>query len=923
MRKIRGGEKAKEKVEGEKQKQKTHWWVRTNVGAAEGSREAVNSDPSIETKNDVLSSAPPSNTTSATAADAPCADPPIADNLSETDDPTHSQEVVPSDPISYWDMAAERLREEKLEVYKAFEEIRKDIPREEGVLAATMMDVVNKHKETMEERQWSLPFKVRGREVKIREQLDGVLKAVRVFKDFGSGLAALDPVHAGIPWAAVNLVLQVALNDSEQTEAALEGLSEISLIISRYTEVEAIYLMNKDTTSLKKDFEECLINLYMNVLEYQVVTACHCKSNTFNRQIRDKKLHDIIEEQDRKMDRKMEEIRRNLQLVANESKRRENQDLLNWICNVDPLPDHKRILEGAKLGSDYAGSGQWLFDHPAFLNWSSSDSGAILAFWLHGPVGSGKSSLVSRVIEWHLGRAMANGNEQVAYFYCSKRQGQLEGSEPKCILQSLVRQLAWSPQDSTIANPIKVAWNNGKRSKEDKLSLNDCSKILSELSTRCRRTTIILDALDECADPIELLQHLKSLSGKKNVTLSLFVSSRNEVEVSKVLENCPTINLESNNTSKDIEYFIRHEVEDKPPYARLLSGRFPELEAKLIDVLYCRAQGSFQWVTLQLAIFYPKHPSINPDDVKAKLKRLDSEVGIPKLNTVYDEIYETNTRDGAKIKEDAMRAFKFVLCSQGPLKATELAEAVSIDPDGSSRSYVDRDYVLQICSNLIIVEERDVVQLAHLSVREYLQNSPRFTDTYSDLQAHTQAAESCLAYLTHSYTKFSETYFNGGGFGGYAILYWPFHCEGAGENRRKESSLRKLFTNLLLSEEVGEAYIEWIKALLNPSTSRYLSYSESSRLMDAISSPPSALFAACVWGFSEVISDASGKGSASLAESNANNLQCLHIASKHGHEAVVRLLLEHKTDVNVKDRDVRYVLEHGGTMRVDDVTGRL
>jgi len=187
---------------------------------------------------------------------------------------------------------------------------------------------------------------------------------------------------------------------------------------------------------------------------------------------------------------------------------------------------------------------------------------------------------------------MANGNEQVAYFYCSKRQGQAEGSEPKRIMQSLVRQLAWSPQDSTIANPIKVAWRDGKRSKEDTLSLTECSEILSNFAGRYRRTTIILDALDECSDPNGLLRILKDLSGKKNGTLTYFVSSRNEVNVSQVLENCSAISLESNDVSEDIEYFIRHEVADKPQDARLLSGKYPDLETQLMNKLYGHAQGS-------------------------------------------------------------------------------------------------------------------------------------------------------------------------------------------------------------------------------------------------------------------------------------------------------------------------------------------
>lgn len=86
------------------------------------------------------------------------------------------------------------------------------MPNAETVLTADMMmNVIKKHIETMEQRQSSLPFKVRGREIKIREQFNKIVKAVQVFKDFGSSLAGLDPIHAGIPWAAVNLVLQVWL----------------------------------------------------------------------------------------------------------------------------------------------------------------------------------------------------------------------------------------------------------------------------------------------------------------------------------------------------------------------------------------------------------------------------------------------------------------------------------------------------------------------------------------------------------------------------------------------------------------------------------------------------------------------------------------------------------------------------------------
>ena len=119
----------------------------------------------------------------------------------------------------------------------------------------------------MEDRQWSLPFKVRGRDIKIRTQLDSIWKVLQIFIKAGSSVAASDPIHVGIPWASTTVILRGALNDSAQNAAALEGLALIAPVIARYSEVEMIYLRESDVT-LKNDFENCLIELYTSILIY-------------------------------------------------------------------------------------------------------------------------------------------------------------------------------------------------------------------------------------------------------------------------------------------------------------------------------------------------------------------------------------------------------------------------------------------------------------------------------------------------------------------------------------------------------------------------------------------------------------------------------------------------------------------------------
>ncbi len=121
--------------------------------------------------------------------------------------------------------------------------------------------------------------------MKIRNRLDTVLKVLQMFKDFGSVFSQMDPVHVGIPWAGVNIILQGALNDSEQHFAALGGLAQVSPIVARYTEVEVMYIQEKNTR-LEKEFEKGIVSLYTEILKYQVAAACHCRSFTFQRFLR-------------------------------------------------------------------------------------------------------------------------------------------------------------------------------------------------------------------------------------------------------------------------------------------------------------------------------------------------------------------------------------------------------------------------------------------------------------------------------------------------------------------------------------------------------------------------------------------------------------------------------------------------------------
>lgn len=113
---------------------------------------------------------------------------------------------------SRWSRALEQLRKEKPRLYDSFEFLRpetSDLSNDPEKVASKLFDVVEKKRLQLESRRWTLPFKIRGRTKSIKSSLDTLFKCIQAVKDVGSAAASLDPIHAGIPWACVSVVLDV------------------------------------------------------------------------------------------------------------------------------------------------------------------------------------------------------------------------------------------------------------------------------------------------------------------------------------------------------------------------------------------------------------------------------------------------------------------------------------------------------------------------------------------------------------------------------------------------------------------------------------------------------------------------------------------------------------------------------------------
>jgi ankyrin repeat protein len=306
-----------------------------------------------------------------------------------------------------------------------------------------------------------------------------------------------------------------------------------------------------------------------------------------------------------------------------------------------------------------------------------------------------------------------------------------------------------------------------------------------------------------------------------------------------------------------------------------------------------------------LALFISvERPIKNPTDVETKLQALESSTGekiMDRLRKAYDEIYQRNTEDEPRSQELARRAYKWILCSFRTLTIDELQHAVAVDKDMTDTWVRETSgYLLDICSNFIVVDQYGNVQFAHQSVREYLEKREmNNAQEFADVEAHTQVAKTCLAFLNLSDPEVSQVtqFRGGGGFPGYAVLYWAEHCRLAGPIK---GDLRMFFDDFILKGRSDTNYAKWLRQV---SIGRItLSYGPPLREMieSVISLPPNPFFAGCTWGFHDAVEHSLSKENTKFQWYRDRGLL---IACEFGHLDIVSMLLKADPKGNVNERD--------------------
>ena len=744
-----------------------------------------------------------------------------------------------------------------------------------------------------------------GETIVLRDIFQKMVVWIDMFKQIGDTVVQYDPGHAALPWAGLRFILQVAIGDIVKFDFVVKGVESIARMIGRYAIFEDVYLrrISKATTEL----ENALIQLYSTILLYQ------SKAKSFFDQSSSKRIlgsvfvtEDELEKLARMMDLEKSNVDRcaaildaenqndirdslealsisqyekhtglmdllhtidgpivrmssQLNRIEDRFDRSKRFEILRWVSAQPYLEHHEQISKKALTGT-----GNWLLEDPLYAKWHKESTSSLL--WLHGKVGAGKSTLVSIVIEDAKRRFKAGQNPPPVFFYCSRNAAELQRSDPAAILSSIVRQLSCTEPGHPLLSPIiEIYERKGQGYSSQGLQVEESRDLIMRLIEYYPMTTIVIDALDEC-DPEKrelLLDTIESLLQHSSLgLLKVFLSSRDDQDISCTLREYPNLDLVSSRNSADIEAFVKEETDRLIRKQRLLRNSLAKesLKVLIIEEVARAADGMFRWAALQLELLC----TLKLDqDVRARLGRIP-----PKLEQLYQEIYEENLLKypgevGQTIINNIMR---WLLCAQRQMKSSEFCTAIVLNTIPEEE--LTKEHVLDLCHGFVVFDDSlDMFRFAHLSVREFLEKQ----DEYSAISCHLMAAETCLLqfigssdwaaaklFLQHHHTlgvcvRATSTAAVLGGFLTYATMFWPRHCQSIGEEGRKNNArFERIFRFFLFdaSNDLSPLNI-WIQS--DRRSTRGGSLRWLFNLENGVRSDDRAYYLACAYGFCEII----------------------------------------------------------------------
>ncbi|TGO13768.1 hypothetical protein BPAE_0711g00010, partial [Botrytis paeoniae] len=646
----------------------------------------------------------------------------------------------------------------------------------DSTLVATL-NTAGEKKRLCEERRWT--FQLGKRTLVLRDEAEKVLRGLRRFKEVGDIIVNVDPLHAGLPWAAIRLLLEVTISDSSQMAVLLAGL-EIALSIMNRLKAYMKYLEDLPATKERENFEISLIELYVITLQFLVqaiqiyqedtpkriwkafwqpsevldfenrcdkiagraeieARICDRNLNILDRQHTDQKLENLG-----KVLKELEELR-NIKESVSEILEQINLEKLPIAKNAtfDSYQDEHdaRCLLGTRVELLKQISG-----------WAEDPKGKCI-FWLNGMAGTGKST-ISRTVA----QSFEEKNLLGASFFFKRGEGD-RGTASKFFTTIAHQLVVKQPQ---LVQSLKKAIDLDPNISDKSLAKQFeqlIFKPLTELNSSPQTLVLVIDALDECERKEDVETILRLLTLVRNIAsicLRIFVTSRPDLPIrlgfqemsDAVHQDCILHEITQATIERDIFIYLDHEFAKIKAKNKMLAVKWPGQER--IQALVQMAIPLF--IFAATACRFITDPVWNPEEQLETILQYRMVENMSNFDRTYRPILEKQffTQTTKKNRETLIQQFKEIVGAivilADPLSIVSLARLLDVKKDYIERRLQFLHSVLDIPSS-----EDAPVRLFHISFRDYLLDHLENDENkfrMNEKELHGRIASKCLQLMS-------------------------------------------------------------------------------------------------------------------------------------------------------------------------------
>jgi hypothetical protein len=232
----------------------------------------------------------------------------------------------------------------------------------------------------------------------------------------------------------------------------------------------------------------------------------------------------------------------------------ERAKIFAWLSAPDPSTNYDKAFK-----QRLKGTGLWFLEGQEFAKWKLEESSLL---WLHGIPGSGKTILSSAIIQDILEDQSVYASIK-AYFFFDFKDTQKQ--DPDDMLRSLLFQM--SQQCESMYTSLHTLYKSCKDGQHQP-SADALMRTIQRGMDKHRQAYIVLDALDECSQRMELMQTITTMIEWRFTGWHFLMTSRKEREIENYLEgllDCKnTLSLKSHLVNHDIRHYVQKRLsEDK------------------------------------------------------------------------------------------------------------------------------------------------------------------------------------------------------------------------------------------------------------------------------------------------------------------------------------------------------------------------